>query len=306
MASQDEFLAKILEFMPKEVKLSYVESRDDFSDDLELLQSVIDDGNLDKVYDGLSECEFNESYSERIILEQVTERLLDFYELTDKDDLDALFDNREEFILDLCRQRDTSNVAKDLLENTNNISVRVEMLSNYDCINSHYFERGYSYIESYFGDMVDVLNLNPAKVKQILIENNVDTYGRFPNKSYRNGKEFVTYEDFYRELENSCSPANLLTFVGKLSGSDLYDFDGKKIVIPKGNDCGLFSSFCGGGSTIEMELQKEFVINLKKRTRNGRGFRLLIDKASGYSIESVYGPSSKFWGSNVAVVYLTQ
>ena len=34
------------------------------------------------------------------------------------------------------------------------------MLSNYDCINSNWFESqgGYRYEESYFGDMVDSLN----------------------------------------------------------------------------------------------------------------------------------------------------
>ena len=44
------------------------------------------------------------------------------------------------------------------------------MLSNYDCINSCWLESqgGFRYKESYFGDMIDTLRLNPAKVKKAL------------------------------------------------------------------------------------------------------------------------------------------
>ena len=56
-------------------------------------------------------------------------------------------------------------------KNTDEIRVRVEMLSNYECINSNWLEsqEGYRYKESYFGDMIDALNLNPSKVKKMLV-----------------------------------------------------------------------------------------------------------------------------------------
>ena len=62
--------------------------------------------------------------------------------------------------------------------------MRVEMLSNYDCINSNWLEsqEGYRYKESYFGDMIDALNLNPAKVKKMLVEKGYTVYGRFPDE----------------------------------------------------------------------------------------------------------------------------
>lgn len=133
------------------------------------------------------------------------------------------------------------------------------MLSNYDCINSCWLESqgGFRYKESYFGDMIDTLRLNPAKVKKALTEKGYTVYGRFPNKKYRDGKEQVSYEDFCQELENSCCGANLLIYIGLVNLRDLYDADFKikEVIIPKGNTCGLFSSMYGGGSLIEMELK---------------------------------------------------
>ena len=57
---------------------------------------------------------------------------------------------------------------------------------------------------SYFGDMVDALNLNPAKVKRFLTEKGIAVYGRCHYRRSRDGKELVSYEDFHRELVNSC------------------------------------------------------------------------------------------------------
>lgn len=137
--------------------------------------------------------------------------------------------------------RNDSDTLKELLKNTDDIPVRVEVLSNYDCINSNWLEsqEGYRYKESYFGDMIDALNLNPAKVKKMLVEKGYTVYGRFPDKKYRDGKEQVSYEQFYHELINSCCGANLLTYIGKVSLQELYDagFSLGEVIIPKGNCC---------------------------------------------------------------------
>lgn len=72
-----------------------------------------------------------------------------------------------------------------------------------------------TYRESYFGDMVDVLNLNPAKVKKMLLENDVKCYGSFPNYKHREGKELVSYADFWQELQNSLLWCKLISFCGQ-------------------------------------------------------------------------------------------
>ena len=111
----------------------------------------------------------------------------------DEHEVDAFFDEYEDEIRDEIYSRNDSDVVKDLIRNTDDIPIRVEMLSNYDCINSNWFESqgGYSYEESYFGDMVDSLNLNPAKVKKLLTGHGCKVYGRFPNCKGRNGKELM-------------------------------------------------------------------------------------------------------------------
>ena len=183
------------------------------------------------------------------------------------------------------------------------------MLSNYDCINSCWLESqgGFRYKESYFGDMIDTLRLNPAKVKKALTEKGYTVYGRFPNRKYRDGKEQVSYEDFCQELENSCCGANLLIYIGLVNLRDLYDADFKikEVIIPKGNTCGLFSSMYGGGSLIEMELKYDVRIRLDKARKDGYGFRLRLDnERSEYdcSIKHVYGVCDSFFGKQVSIV----
>jgi hypothetical protein len=198
-------------------------------------------------------------------------------------------------------------VVKELVRHTDDIPIRVEMLSNYDCINSNRFESqgGYRYEESYFGDMVDSLNLNPARVKKILTEHGYRAYGRFPNRKNRNGKEQVSYEQFYEELINSCCGANLLTYIGRVSLKELYeaDFSLKEVIIPKGNCCGLFSSTYGGGSLLEMELKRD--VKLKLEVKDYHGFRFwLDDERSKYdcSVRHVYGVDDSFFGDAVRIV----
>ncbi len=222
----------------------------------------------------------------------------------EEDYVEAFMDGHRDEILEAIYERDDSDALGELLKNTDDVPVRVEMLSNYDCINSYRLEShgGYIYPESYFGDMVDSLNLNPAKVKRFLSEKGVTVYGRCPDRKSRNGKELVSYEDFYRELLNSCSGANLLTYIGTISLKELYDsgFSVAKVSIPKGNCCGIFSSIFGGGSVLGMKLRQDVTLELK--TENYHGYRLVLDNPRNkydYSIRQVYGVCSSFFGDSI-------
>ena len=225
----------------------------------------------------------------------------------DEEDVDDFFDEHEDEIRDEIYSRNDSDVIKELIMHTDNIPIRVQMLSHHDCINSHWFESqgGYRYEESYFGDMVDSLNLNPARVKKILTKHGYKAYGRFPNRKNRNGREQVSYEQFYEELINSCCGANLLTYIGRVNLKELYEagFSLEEVVIPKGNCCGLFSSTYGGGSLLEMELKKD--VRLKLEVKDYHGFRFrLDDERSKYecSIRHVYGVDDSFFGERISLV----
>ncbi|MCM1107949.1 MAG: hypothetical protein NC388_02705 [Clostridium sp.] len=224
----------------------------------------------------------------------------------DEDYVNEFMDRHDDELMDAISARDDSDVLGTLLGNTADIPVTVEMLSNYDCINSHWLESrgGYVYPGSYFGDMVDALNLNPAKVKRSLTEKGIRVYGRYPDRKSRNGRELVSYEDFHRELVNSGSGANMLTYLGKVNVKELYEsgFNIARVVIPQGNRCGIFSSMYGGGSIMDMTLRHDATIDLK--TGNGHSYchRLKMDipqKYYGHSIRQVYGVRNSFFGDTL-------
>lgn len=233
------------------------------------------------------------------IFDMEMERLKEVFESVNEDE-DLEFEEIEMELRDeLLDYLSVDTNIEDLIKNTGQINVRVEMLSNYDCINSHYFEGGYEYQESYFGDMIDALNLNPQKVKRMLVDKGVEVYGAWRNKPHRNDKEYVSYEDFWQEMENSCCGANLLTFMATI---DLQDYLNNKdsinkVTVPKGNYCGIYSSMQGGGSVIEMELKRDFTVELK--TKDYFGYRMVLDESSGYSIHEVYGMSQSAWKNNI-------
>ena len=194
------------------------------------------------------------------------------------------------------------------------VRVRVSLYSNHDCINSHWLESsgGYHYGKggSYFTDVVNVLNLNPAKVKRLLMSKDIKCTGTWSNFHHRDGKELIDYNDFWVEMENRSCGACLLVFVGSLDLSQfvgVYEKKISKIVIPKGNNCGFFSVFQGGGSVIECGLLRDFEIDLAKPSyKNGNvkydHFGIQVDNEDGeYSIDRVYGVTSQFWGNEIKI-----
>lgn len=300
-----------MELVKPLMKRSYTLVWTDYSDNLDNHHDIIQDclnkrsceSLEEKVYNWYSESEWT-AVCEAI--GKLKEKCIKQYGF-DEDVVDAFFDEHEDEIRDEIYSRDDSGVLKELIRNTDDIPVRVEMLSNNDCINSNWFESqcGYRYDESYFGDMIDSLNLNPAKVKKLLTGHGYKVYGRFPNRKSRDGKEQVSYEQFYEEMLNSCCSANLLVYVGKVSLKDLYDadFSVDEVIIPKGNCCGLFSSAFGGGSLLEMELKQDVPLKLKRK--NGCDYRFRLDAERSkydYSIQHVYGVDDSFFGNTVSLV----
>jgi hypothetical protein len=195
---------------------------------------------------------------------------------------------------------------KRLADNTTEAGM-VFLNSNYDCINSCYYEQPYTYYKNYFKDILDTLYLNPAKVKEVFNRMNIGTMGYFPDLKYRNGKEYVDYEKFASEILNTCCGAMRLCFIGKLPVADLinikqdkFDKMYKVVTIPKGNKVGLFSDDYGGGSIFEMTLLRPMTVTIDKPIRNKTkfdNFALEIDGENGYSIVETYGVDYSFFGA---------
>ncbi len=296
----------IRSLMEPSYTLVWVDHDDNLDNNLDVIEKCLDERKPDTLYDRIDGWFSHARWhgiddTIRHMREECADKGVDKWTV-----MEFMEEHRDE-IEEIIYERDDSDILGALLKNTDDIPVRVEMLSNYDCINSHWLEAqgGYIYPGSYFGDMVNALNLNLAKVKRVLAEKGIPVHGRCPDKSSRNGKELVSYEDFRQELVNSCCGANLLTYIGKVNVTDLYEsgFDIAKVTIPKGNCCGIFSSMFGGGSLLEMKLRQDVTIELK--TENCHGYRLMIDaphKKYDYSIGQVYGVCDSFFGDTVRLI----
>jgi hypothetical protein len=148
------------------------------------------------------------------------------------------------------------NKYSEYINNISHIPLIITIHSNYDCITSHWYEnnQGYSYNNNYLKTIIDFLNLNPYKVYKLLKEKEYNVLNNFPNFEDRNNHEKVNYKDFIIELENNSCGGNLI-FLCYINLKDLININFKinKITIPINSYCGIFNSWQGGGSLIEIK-----------------------------------------------------
>ncbi len=244
------------------------------------------------------------------IYDELFERNLDYIiELEDKaieevkehfkKDLEALGfnpDDIDEAIREHCYVK--TNIDS-LIKNTGPVPIRVTLFSNYDGFDSTY---PYWDMTDHFKQIVDVLCLNPKSIKQEFVRVGITPKGSWPDLKYRNGKELVKYDQFIEELINPTTHYNFLTFIGQLS---VYGIKNKitRIRIPAGNSCGLFDSCNGAGSLMEMELLRDFEIDLTKKGKSEYDyFRLEIDEANKYGIKETYGVSNSFFDGEIDIL----
>jgi hypothetical protein len=216
-------------------------------------------------------------------------------------------ENREQLRYSIM-ERDHSTPINEIIRRTK-IRARVTQYTNYDCLPSNWDMQNTYHYEDYVKDIVDTLCLNPWLVKQTFIKAGITAAGRWPDLSCRNGKEAVEYVAFARELHNQSCYCHFV-YMGMLPLESMYQNGFRQhhqIVIPKGNSCGLFGSWNGGGSILEMTLKRdlELPLRLPKKTKYDH-FELEIDErncGNGYCIDEVYGLITNAWGKEIRLVY---
>lgn len=293
---------RLKNMMQKQYTLQWVSYDENLDEHLDIIEQCIRDRSSEYLHDTVWRWYYTAEWeSIRAIIKDLQEECM--WEGFTDNQVSYIFDRYEKEIIQEIRDRDDSEPATTLIEQTDSVPVRVEMLSDYDCINSHWFElqNGYRYEQSYFGDLVDALNLNPREVARIFSRHDIKCSGTFPDISERNGAEQVSYDDFMQEIENTCCGANFLTYIARINLRELYDADFAidRIVIPKGNACGLFSSMYGGGSVMEMKLLKDVEISLQPE--NNSGYRLTLD-CEECSVKQVYGVIDSFFGTPLKIL----
>jgi len=218
----------------------------------------------------------------------IPEQDIDIDELADE-----LYDEFIEFV----------KVKVDIRKIMPDIPVRLELISNYDCINSHWYEAscgGYEASNCYFADVMLKLAIDAKKMKALMIKHDCKVTGIWPGQSSRT--PYVDLNKFWVEIENRSCGANLLTIIGKINSYDLLNTEDPILIIPAGNKVGFFSSFQGGGSVFETPLLRPMHIELDKKEDGGyRFWQLYIEGGDGYDIKQTFGVIDDFFDGDITI-----
>lgn len=285
----------VISEMDAQYRLFYSDPMDNLNDYLNILQECIESHSKNALYevvDQMTDPQIDEAVYE-VMGELKTKLEEKGYPANEVDDFFSDYDGE---IMDEIHVRDVSEPLEQLVNNTGldgQVRAYIDMTIGFDCVNSYELEseNGFAYKNTYFGDMIDQLNLNPSKVEELLHVEGAKTVGVFPDISARDGQEFVRYDQFVQELVKN-PDLGLLVFLTKVDLKDLVDkdFDVQEVVVPKGNRCGLFFSGIGSGSILGMELQRDIKLDVRPE-EEGRSMWLTLDDKSvkrGCSIQETY------------------
>lgn len=297
--------------MDKTYTLVYTDYRDSFEGNPFFIHQCLKKESSESIMDYQFDRFSYEAYCEcRKIIDKLKEEIQNDASLSDIHPYieEWLEDNRNiDTIRYLIDDRDDSSPVQEMIGRTS-LRARATLFTNYDCLPHNFdMDNTYSY-RDYFKDIVDVLCLNPARMKQMFNEMGIGTKGHYPNLKHRDGKEAIDYKEFAEELLNQSCFAHLV-FMGMLPLDNLYNNDFKpykRIVIPKGNLCGMFGFWQGGGSLMEMKLLRDLEVPVTRpRKTNYDSFRMDVDEpgCNGYSIDEVYGMCTSVWGEPFKLIY---
>ena len=150
----DEQKTLTLDFIKSLMEPAYTLIWTDYNDNLDnhcgLIQKCLDSKSREHLWEKADEWYSDAEWEAvREIIAKLKEECAVFHDF-DGEAVDDFFDEYEDEIRDEIYSRNDSDVVKELVRHTDDIPIRVEMLSNYDCINSNRFESqgGYRYEES--------------------------------------------------------------------------------------------------------------------------------------------------------------
>ncbi len=307
----------IKENLEEKYTLVYVDRNDDLSGYLNVLNQVFTGEKEFYVLEELANSFYEEQINSNLKMHRknLLEKMLDKYPKLKKE-IKIYFQENEEYIENLILEKDYSNVLEDLLKNTGDLPIRIQLQSNYDCLNSPYYE-GYQYETegSYFADVIEALGLNHQKVKREMKEYDLSLVGE---QNHKKNKEIADEKEIVEELINMTCGACLLTITARLNAKDLLKYlnpgEIKSIIIPKENLLGFYSSWQGGGSIFDATLKNNLELFPKdddrtmfmakhaiKKEDKYFYFSLSIDGGSKYSLKDTYGVTNEFFGNSIEI-----
>lgn len=231
----------------------------------------------------------------------------DVYQTDDKEIIDQYFetDNLYED-LEECGYNGVAFDIVDLLSNTNiyvNIMFATDKEQNYDMssIASAYGNDWQSPFE-YFAYNEDEYD----NAFTYLIHQQGHTVKEVLEGCYAHPKGFLETNDFVdsvvNEIVNNPSEMCELTALVRLRGQQIVDFIDRKengkgyLEFDKDTEIGLFNEWNGGGSLLEITLEKPFIVPVSMI----RDFQIEGAKNQYYSVDSVYGLVGSCWKDSLS------
>lgn len=205
-----------------------------------------------------------------------------------------------DLLTEIC-SRDDSDADYDCFRQTS-VHGRIMLHSNYDCFQPIGLTQGVISGGGTIGEMMRMLSLNPAKVREEALARGLKCKNNFLNLRLREGKEVVTYKDFVNCLIEA--PDNgLWTFFGSLDMDALLkeDCNPENLVIPKGTLCTVYNDWSGSGAlsftnTIRPLPFKDMLLRSRSQYDKPEVYvdeKLRLDEGSaargGYPSSEVYG-----------------
>ena len=101
---------------------------------------------------------------------------------------------------------------------------------------------------------------------------------------------------YYQELENTYDGFNNFVFCTRMSVAEAMDIkrNASKIKITGDGCVGMFDSWNGGGSVLEVEIDEVIL--------DADDFKLIPDESFGYSIDQTYGLTAEAWSNKVEIL----
>ena len=126
--------------MDESYTLAWVDCRDSFNDNYALIQKCLNENSPESLWESIDGW-YSDSEWESIkgIIEKLKEECSLFHDF-DEEEVESFFEEHDDEIRNEIYARDDSTVLTDLIRHTDDIPIRVEMLSDNDCINSHWWE----------------------------------------------------------------------------------------------------------------------------------------------------------------------
>lgn len=286
---------KLIEQLPNKTYLRVTDYNDELP--INILGNFISTNGADSADEQLSDSmmDWDTSYAIDYDRDEAIQCLAKQLKLSKHDLIELLDAENEDWrdnVRETIEERDASTPIQEMARRTDNVILRLEMVSGNDCINSAWCEgKVFDLEDSYLADVLRVLRINPKHYADYVTQHEEGFTFLNVADVYR-GQPLIEAKDVFEEHRELSSGPALLTIVFSLPATEVLDFKGF-VRVPAGAKVGFFSSAVGAASLFDVKLQHEFNVDLANQpvvyTEPTWMLAADEDKSQGYSLDNTCG-----------------